>query len=110
MTDISDKDFFEAFERIARTDDGHLIYLYLQKTLCAVETDERALPKGWGRRSYASELMGLMAKGIEESGGTSRNTPVVFARREPVAIHSRVTARDFLRANPDADPTITRAE
>jgi hypothetical protein len=107
---ITEADFLAAFDRIAREPDGHLVYLYFQKTLCAVSTDDSALPRVEGRRSYAAELMGLMAKGIAESGGSSRNTPVVFARREPVAIHSRVTAREFLRANPDADPTITRPE
>jgi len=111
--DITDQDFFAAFERTAREADGRLIYLYLQKQLCTVtapNTDDCALRRNEGRRSFASELMGLMAKGIEESGASSRNVPVVFARREPVAVHSRVTAREFLRANPDADPTVTRPE
>jgi hypothetical protein len=112
--DITDADFFAAFERTAREADGRLIYLYLQKQLCAVtaaNTDDCALRRNEGRRSFASELMGLMAKGIEESGGSRPDRqPVVFARREPVATGSRVSPREWLKQHPDADPTDRRPE
>lgn len=109
--ELESKDFVEAFERVGRTEDGLLLYLYFQKTLCGtmeLSPLERALPEHEGRRKFASELMGLMAKGIKESGGSSSVRPVVFAKREPVAISRRTTAREFFRDNPDVDPTDRR--
>ena len=82
MTDtIENKDMIEAIDRIAMTDDGALLYLYLQKTLCGVSgagTEERALSRLEGKRSFAAELMALMAEGIRNSGRSS-NRPVTFA-------------------------------
>jgi hypothetical protein len=60
----------EAIDRIARTPDGHLLYRFFQKTLCAVaagNVDDGALRQHEGRRRFASEMMGLMAKGIDDS-------------------------------------------
>jgi hypothetical protein len=69
--EIGSEDFVKAIDRLARTEDGRLLYLYFQKVLCAITSDselERALQRNEGRRKFAAELMGLMAKGIRESG------------------------------------------
>ena len=83
MTDeVTDVDFREALARIAGTEDGYLLYLYMQRTLCGTipgdGANERAFPIFEGRRRFASELMGLMAEGIRNSG-RSTVRPVVFA-------------------------------
>ena len=105
---ITDEDMHKAIDNIARSADGQLLYLYFQKTLCSISTSpdvECALPEHNGRRKYAAELMGLMAKGIEESAGSrTADRTVIFARREPGASNRHVTARQFLRDNADADP------
>ena len=78
---ITNEEINKALDRIARTEDGYLLYLYFQKTLCAITTDETvncALPFKEGRRKLAAELMSLMAQGIEQSGRPS-NAPVTFA-------------------------------
>ena len=75
---INDEEMHTAIDRIARSPDGHLLYRYFQKILCGVVTDDSALPAHNGRRRFAAELMGLMAKGIEASGGSS-NAVVTFA-------------------------------
>ena len=67
---IDDKDLAEALDRIARSPDGRLLYLYCQKTLCQVLPSgqtEGALREHDGRRRFASELMGRMAEGIQDS-------------------------------------------
>ena len=66
------EDFQEALDRIARTPDGRALYLYLQKALCSISLDPHrgALRRHEGRRMFAAELMGLMAKGIRESDRT----------------------------------------
>ena len=80
MIEVDDKQIAEALDRIARTDDGELLYLFLQKVLCAVTlpTQEQiALLRNEGRRSLAAVLMGHMAEGLLTSGRT-RNPVVVF--------------------------------
>ncbi len=105
---ISDDDMRKALDRIARTDDGRLLYLFLQKTRCAVTSPavpECALPRNEGRRSFAAELMDHMAEGIAASdgrdAGTGRGGAVVFARSGPISASRHVTAREWLAANPD---------
>ena len=107
---VADEDMHKAIDNIARTEDGQLLYLYFQKTLCSTVANATAdalcaLPMNEGRRKYAAELMALMAKGIEESAGSrTADRTVIFARREPSASGRHVTARQFLRDNADADP------
>lgn len=110
---ISNEEMRQAFDRIARTEDGAAIYLYFQKTLCAVSaTDlhERALPRLEGRRSFAAELMGLMAEGIEASAAGRSNPTVTFAlagaRRvaSPGGAGRRVTADTFVPGYDTPDP------
>ena len=94
--ELTEEDMRLAIDRIARTPDGSALYHYLQKVLCGVTTDsvpECALPRNEGRRSLASELMGLMAEGMRASGG--REQSVIFARREPAGIKRKLTAREY---------------
>jgi hypothetical protein len=95
---IEDKHLYEAIDRIARTPDGRTLYLFLQKRLMAIPTSAKtgALRSDHGERYFASQLMGLMAKGIEDSGrrtGSSGDTSggsaeplVVFALAEPRSV------------------------
>ena len=97
--ELTDENMRLAIDRIARTSDGAALYHYLQKVLCGVTGDsvpECALPRNEGRRSLASELMGLMAEGLQASGG--RQQSVIFARREPAGIKRRLTAREYFAA------------
>jgi hypothetical protein len=67
---IENKDVLEAIDRIARTPDGQMLFHHLQKILLNVATpdvNDGALRQLEGRRMFASELMGLMAKGIADS-------------------------------------------
>lgn len=84
---IDDKEMHEAWDRIARTDDGKKIYLHLQARLMAVVTsdDDSTLRADNGERKFAAKLIGLMAKGISESGGLS-DPIVTFVRSGPVAV------------------------
>jgi hypothetical protein len=61
----------EAIDRLARTPDGASLYVYLQRSLMAVSPggNDSALNQSEGQRMFASRLIGLMAKGILESGG-----------------------------------------
>lgn len=84
---ITDDDLAKALDRIARTADGLLLYRFLQKVLCGVIPASQlgALPFDHGRRSFASELMGRMAKGVDESSGNRAESdrPVTFAVAGP---------------------------
>ena len=68
---LPDKLLQEAIDRIARTSDGHLLYVYLQRRLMDVMpiAEACALSMHQGERLFAARLTGLMAKGIIESGG-----------------------------------------
>lgn len=109
---ITDDDVAKAWDRLARTADGGLVYLHLQKILMEVPVDPQhgggALRANFGRRSLAHELMALMAKGIEDSGGRTdtdgadgrpNQRPVVFVSKQPADVGKRVTARQWLRDN-----------
>jgi hypothetical protein len=88
----------DAIDRIARTADGRELYLYCQRRLMGVSTDnsEGALRSDHGERMFAARLIGLMAKGIADSGGRTSSSgtsgtgsgeqPIVFAVREPVRV------------------------
>ena len=94
MTDVSDNDLREAIDRIARTPDGEMLYLYFQRVLCEIPTGigRRPLTEHHGRRSFAAQLMGLMAEGIGQSGSTG-NRPVVFSVRERKRVDGHVSRR-----------------
>jgi len=91
----------EAIDRIARTPDGAALYVYLQRAMMVVlpTADPSALNTHHGERMFASRLIGLMAKGIHESGGRTGHTgsssgpggieqPIVRPGSKPVTIAS----------------------
>jgi hypothetical protein len=90
---IEQKDVLDAIDRIARTPDGQMLFHHLQKILLNVATPEitdGALRQLEGRRMFASELMGLMAKGIADSDRYA----ITFSRSaEPRPPASRGAAR-----------------
>ena len=98
--EIDSQDFIDALDRIARTEDGVILYRFLQKTLCGVTYDTRVLPTNEGKRMFASQLMGLMAKGI--STHDRRDAVVTFslgsgrANNARPAGGRRVTADSFV--------------
>lgn len=116
--EIGDKELQEAWDRVARTSDGKMIYLHLQRRLMGVMTggDSCTLRADNGERKFAAKLIGLMAKGISESGGLS-DPIVTFVRAGPVAVSSahgarrRVTDATFVRgySDPDAEPGTSAA-
>ena len=60
-------DISAAWDRIARTADGQVVYRHLQKLLMALSNDLSALPVHEGGRILARHLMSLMAQGIADS-------------------------------------------
>ena len=93
---IDNKELQDAWDRIARSADGHTIYLHLQKRRMAVSAniDDGTLRRLEGERSFAAQLMGLMAKGIEESAPGLSARVVTFAVAGPIDVsRSRGTAR-----------------
>ncbi len=108
--DIGDDDITSALRNIARTPDGRMLYLYLQRELMGVArtSETGALQVHHGARTFAANLMGRMAPGIAErssdyaSGG--RFSLNVFTLAKPVATGARRrTGRDWLAANPEPD-------
>ncbi len=109
---ITDEDIAQATDRIARTPDGELLYLYLQRIVMFVpdlSAEVCALRIDQGRRRFAADMMALMAKGIDESGGSTSTSSgtggkrsertVVFASRSASASTRHVSIRDHLRDN-----------
>jgi hypothetical protein len=86
---ISEETMREAIDRIGRTPDGELLYLYLQRRLMEVDRSGRvrALRLENGQRIFASELMSLLSLGLEESVRLRRSDAIVIehARKHAVA-------------------------
>jgi hypothetical protein len=109
----------DSLDRIAMTPDGRNLYVFLQRRLMKVpaETSDSALRANQGERSFAFELIGLMAKGIAESvnrtsssaGPNGSEQPVVLGSAQPVAVERprgagrRITA-DTLVPGWDREP------
>lgn len=89
----------QALDRIARTADGQILYRLLQEELCRVSANPKrgALRHENGRRSLAHDLMALMAEGIDAS---VRNAPFTASKREPAASGRKLTAREWIAAQP----------
>jgi hypothetical protein len=116
---ISNDELLQGLDRIARTTDGELLYLYLQRVLMEVPADadpsDGALRAHVGRRSFAAELMGRMARGMSERGGRSDGTadgdgperPIVFVTKQPANVSGRLSAREHLARH---DPELRPAE
>lgn len=98
MSEITDQDMAEALDRIARTPDGEVLYLYLQKALMGVPTSTEAcaLTANHGRRSFASELMGFMSKGISAS---ARSGCITFAVAQRSAVPRRIPGGRLVSAD-----------
>ena len=75
----------EAWDRIARSPDGLVIYRHLQR-ICMGRAPENvpdsALPRLEGRRSLAGDLMAFMAEGIADNDRAC----VTFAIAKPAAV------------------------
>jgi hypothetical protein len=104
---IETKDIAEAWDRVARTPDGLLIYRHLQRIVMGTAgPEDSALPRLEGRRRLAADLMAYMAEGISENG---RTACVTFAVAKPVATTGtrgagrRVTADTFVAGYDTAD-------
>jgi hypothetical protein len=67
MSEISTDEINEAWDRIARTPDGAIIFWHLNKLAMALAADVSALPAHEGGRILARNLMSLMARGIVDS-------------------------------------------
>jgi hypothetical protein len=108
---ISDEELLQALDRIARTPDGALLYLYFQRAVLELFRDPSAnngaLRAHEGRRNFAAELMGRMARGIDESGrattsqrtGYTTERPVVFRTAGNTAGKSRLSVRERIAAD-----------
>ena len=64
---LTTQEINEAWDRIARTADGSIIYRHLMRLVMAPAPDDSALPRHEGARTLAANLMRLMAGGIADS-------------------------------------------
>lgn len=101
---VEDEHLRGAIDRISRTPDGRMLYLFLQKTLSSFPVTDGsvdALRDHNGRRMFAHDLMAIMAAGIRETHGGRDPTdgPITFAGPKPVAVSGRTSARDWLARN-----------
>lgn len=93
---IDDKLVHEALQRYARSPDGRVFYIGLQKVLMGVPSDSEpgALRENLGRRRFASELMAVMAEAMTENSGDgsggdgigSGERPIIFQLRGPAVV------------------------
>lgn len=96
---VADKLLEEAIDRIARTPDGSLFYLYLQRRLMVVSSDVQkasALRLDEGERRFAAKLIGLMRTGIFESGrrtGSDSDPSGIGSGEQPIVVPAREPAR-----------------
>lgn len=100
MTDIrpTQKEIQDSIDRIAMSADGRNLYVFLQRRLMKLPdpNSRGALRLNLGERRFASELIGLMAKGIADSGERTSSSstggssgaeqPVVLPVAKPVSI------------------------
>src|SRR6516164_9887792 len=96
---IENKDIQEAWDRVARSPDGLLIYRHLQRIVMGTAGPaDSALPRLEGRRRLAADLMAYMAEGIADNDRAC----VTFAVAKPVPTTGtrgagrRVTADTFV--------------
>jgi hypothetical protein len=87
MVELENKDLEEAWDRVARTPDGLIIYRHLQRIRLGLAPDnapDSALPLLEGRRSLAAYLMAFMTEGI----GVNDRACITFAVAKPVDTRS----------------------
>ena len=95
----------EAIDRIARTPDGAMLYVFLQRRMMSVSVapTESALRQDQGERIFAAGLISAMAKGIFESGGRTGHTGSSIGpsgREQPVVIPSPKPVRSGPERHP----------
>jgi hypothetical protein len=97
---IENKDVVEAWDRIARTQDGLIVYRHLQRILMGTaSSDDSALPRLEGRRRLAADLMAFMSEGIADNDRAC----ITFAVAKPVAVAANTgtrARRDWLASQP----------
>ena len=95
----------EAWDRIARTHDGLVIYRHLQRLRMGLAPDMSALPLFEGRRSLAADLMSFMSDGIRDYDRSC----VTYTIAKPAAVSGtrgagrRVTADTYVAGYDTAD-------
>ena len=96
---IPDEDLLKAIDRIARTEDGHFLYMWLQRILFGISLTSEfgTLARFEGQRILALQLMELMRDGLTATG-TDFTRPVVIGKREQPAAEPR-TAREWIERN-----------
>ena len=98
----------EALARIARTADGRIFYVGLQKVLMGVpsQPSDGALRENLGRRSFASELMAVMAEAMSETDPSDDpgSRPVIFALSKPAAVAGTRGSRRRVSGTGDTKP------
>jgi hypothetical protein len=104
MSEISSEQINEAWDRIARSPDGHIIFWHLNKLAMALSPDVSALPVHEGGRILARNLMSLMARGIVDS---DRYCIAITTRSssEPERSRSTDARRQWLAGQSWDDPT-----
>jgi hypothetical protein len=97
---MTEQELREAIDRIGRTADGELLYLWLQKRLLRVvhANDGGTLRVENGQRILASELMGLLSAGIADTHAGSQRPErgteraIVFTVAGPVDTRRNIGA------------------
>jgi hypothetical protein len=82
------KEVEDSLDRIAMTADGRNLYIFLQRRVMTVTPVSKsgALRTDQGERSFAAKLIGLMAKGIAESGGRASSSGGNDGAEQPVVL------------------------
>jgi hypothetical protein len=100
MSKITPEAFDAAIKRIAMTNDGVLLNLWLQGILQEIPTgqDDGALQRDFGRRKFAADLKAKMDLAAAEqknvgSGDTGIERLVVYSGRSPVGPERRSRRR-----------------
>lgn len=115
MTELDNSELREAWDRIARTTDGLIVYRHLQK-ICLEKPpslDNCALPFHEGRRSLAFDLMATMSAGIGDNDracvtfrtAKSGASTAASTRRVTLDDNERVGNTELDRLLADAAPT-----
>jgi hypothetical protein len=90
VTDIrpTQKEIEASIDRIAMSPDGANLYIFLQRKLMKVidPNSRGALRANLGERIFASELIGLMARGIAESVNRTSSSGSSGGAEQPVVL------------------------
>lgn len=102
---ITDEQLREAVMRVGRTADGEMLYLWCQRLLCRVlhTDDDGALRLEQGRRLLASEIMGMLSRGLQETyvGSREHDRIVIFSAGPGRPVHQGANRRRGIVGDPD---------